>query len=359
MAKLDIFPLLEQQGKTKYWLYKQLGMSYQNFNKMVNNETTSIRYENIEAICQLLNCTPNDIIKLAQNILHDPVQVKLAVSKPAEGIHQSAYICYEPQKLRLLEHMFRLKAPKRVIIFAGSKLKVKDIAITLKRRGYNCEAMHSDLEQAQRDEVMFKFKSQQVDILIATDIVSRGIDIDDIQLVVNFDVPHDAEDYVHRIGRTARAGAEGKAVTLVGEKDQYAFRSIERFLEKEVEKNEIPEELGEAPAYTGHKEPKDKKGRSKGRSKARAKAKERPKEKATAKPKNHQKAQASSKKLPSSAASEPSDQVGGAQSAADNHPSPSVPEDGSKPAKKRRKPHHRKKSPNNKIKSAESSEEKN
>ena len=190
---------------------------------------------------------PNDIIKLAQNILHDPVQVKLAVSKPAEGIHQSAYICYEPQKLRLLEHMFRQKAPKRVIIFAGSKLKVKDIAITLKRRGYNCEAMHSDLEQAQRDEVMFKFKSQQVDILIATDIVSRGIDIDDIQLVVNFDVPHDAEDYVHRIGRTARAGAEGKAVTLVGEKDQYAFRSIERFLEKEVEKNEIPEELGEAP----------------------------------------------------------------------------------------------------------------
>ena len=302
---------------------------------------------------------PNDIIKLAQNILHDPVQVKLAVSKPAEGIHQSAYICYEPQKLHLLEHMFRQKAPKRVIIFAGSKLKVKDIAITLKRRGYNCEAMHSDLEQAQRDEVMFKFKSQQVDILIATDIVSRGIDIDDIQLVVNFDVPHDAEDYVHRIGRTARAGAEGKAVTLVGEKDQYAFRSIERFLEKEVEKNEIPEELGEAPAYTGHKEPKDKKGRSKGRSKARAKAKERPKEKATAKPKNHQKAQASSEKLPSSAASEPADQVGGAQSAADNHPSPSVPEDGSKPAKKRRKPHHRKKSPNNKIKSAESSEEKN
>ncbi len=196
---------------------------------------------------------PNDIIKLAQNILHDPVQVKLAVSKPAEGIHQSAYVCYEPQKLHILEHLFKQKAPKRVIIFAGSKLKVKDIAITLKRRGYSCEAMHSDLEQSQRDDVMYRFKAQKIDILIATDIVSRGIDIDDIQLVINFDVPHDAEDYVHRIGRTARAGSEGAAITLVGEKDQLAFKQIEKFLEKEVEKCVMPEELGEAPAYTGKK----------------------------------------------------------------------------------------------------------
>ena len=169
---------------------------------------------------------PKEILQLAQNILHDPVQVKLAVSKPAEGIHQSAYICYEPQKLRILEHMFKQKEPKRVIIFAGSKMKVKDIAIALKRKGYNCEAMHSDLEQSQRDDVMYKFKSQQVDILIATDIVSRGIDIDDIQLVINYDVPHDAEDYVHRIGRTARAGSEGAAVTLVSEKDQPQFKRI-------------------------------------------------------------------------------------------------------------------------------------
>lgn len=204
---------------------------------------------------------PKEIMQLAQNILNNPVQVKLAISKPAEGIHQSAYICYEPQKLRILEHMFKQKEPKRVIIFAGSKLKVKDIAITLKRKGYNCEAMHSDLEQSQRDEVMYKFKSQKVDILIATDIVSRGIDIDDIQLVVNYDVPHDAEDYVHRIGRTARAGSEGSAVTLVSEKDQHAFKSIEKFLEKDIEKNDIPQELGEGPAYTG-KIVKDKKGNS-------------------------------------------------------------------------------------------------
>lgn len=121
--------------------------------------------------------------------------------------------------------------------------------------------MHSDLEQSQRDEVMYKFKSQKVDILIATDIVSRGIDIDDIQLVVNYDVPHDAEDYVHRIGRTARAGSEGSAVTLVSEKDQHAFKSIEKFLEKDIEKNDIPQELGEGPAYTG-KIVKDKKDNS-------------------------------------------------------------------------------------------------
>lgn len=221
---------------------------------------------------------PDDIIQLAHNILHDPLQIKLAVSKPAEGIHQSAYICYEAQKLHILEYMFKQKVPKRVIIFAGSKLKVKDIALTLQRRGYNCEAMHSDLEQSQRDEVMFKFKSQQVDILIATDIVSRGIDIDDIQMVINFDVPRDAEDYVHRIGRTARAGLEGQAVTLVGEKDQYAFKTIEQFLKKEVKKNDVPEELDEVPTYTGKKNDKEKGRRNKGKSKTHGKDRGRGKE---------------------------------------------------------------------------------
>lgn len=197
---------------------------------------------------------PKEIIKLAESILHDPVQVKLAVSKPAEGIHQSAYVCYEPQKLQILQYLFKQEPPKRTIIFAGSKLKVKDITIALKRKGYNCDAMHSDLDQSQRDDVMYRFKSQQLDILIATDIVARGIDIDDIQLVINFDVPHDAEDYVHRIGRTARAGSKGRAVTLVGEKDQPLFKSIELFLEKEVEKNVIPSEIGEGPEYTGKKD---------------------------------------------------------------------------------------------------------
>ncbi len=192
---------------------------------------------------------PQKIVELAQNLLHDPVEVKIAVSKPAEKIQQSAYICYEPQKLRIIEHLFKQSSPERVIIFVGKKSRVKDITITLKRRGYNAEAMHSDLEQAQRDDVMWRFKTNQIDVLVATDIVARGIDIDDIQMVINFDVPHDCEDYVHRIGRTARANRDGRAITLVSEQDQPYFRDIERFLEKEVLKNPIPEELGEGPEY--------------------------------------------------------------------------------------------------------------
>jgi len=194
---------------------------------------------------------PNKIVELARTILHNPVEVKLAVSKPAEKIQQSAYICYEAQKLNIVKSLFKDKKPERVIIFAGSKIKVKDLNITLKRAGFNVGAMHSDLDQSERDHVMYKFKSQQIDILVATDIVARGIDIDDIQLVINFDVPHDAEDYVHRIGRTARAGAEGAAITLVSEKDQPEFANIERFLGKEVMKNDIPKELGDGPTYDG------------------------------------------------------------------------------------------------------------
>ncbi len=193
---------------------------------------------------------PNDIMKLAHTILRDPAEVKLAVSKPAENIKQSAILCYEPQKMRILQHIFNQNPPKRVIIFTGSKVKVKDVSLNIIRAGYNARAMHSDLSQAERDEVMYLFRSQQIDILVATDIVARGIDIDDIALVINYDVPHDEEDYVHRIGRTARAGRGGRAVTLVSEKDMPLFRQIERFLEKEIEKEQMPEELGETPAYS-------------------------------------------------------------------------------------------------------------
>lgn len=192
---------------------------------------------------------PDKIVELAKTILNDPVRVSIAISKPADGIHQSAYICHETQKMGIIKSMFKERKPERVIIFAGSKLKVKDLAIALKREGFNVGAMHSDLSQAERDDVMYRFKSQKVNILVATDIVARGIDIDDIQLVLNYDVPHDEEDYVHRIGRTARAGAEGAAVTLVNEKDQPLFRDIERFLNKSIDKNPIPAELGEGPEY--------------------------------------------------------------------------------------------------------------
>lgn len=194
---------------------------------------------------------PDKIVELAKTILTNPVEVKIALNKPAEGIRQSAYVCYEAQKLRIVEHLFHERKPERVIIFVGKKVHTKDVAIALKRKGYNAEAMHSDLLQEQRDDVMYRFKAGQIDILVATDIVARGIDIDDIQLVINYDVPHDEEDYVHRIGRTARAGRDGRAITLVSEKDQPLFAAIERFLEKEVPKEPVPAELGEAPAYTG------------------------------------------------------------------------------------------------------------
>ena len=197
---------------------------------------------------------PDKIVELAKSILTDPVEVKIALNKPAEGIQQSAYICYEAQKMKIVEYLFQQKKPERVIVFVGKKVHTKDVAITLKRKGFNAEAMHSDLLQEQRDDVMYRFKTGQVDILVATDIVARGIDIDDIQLVINYDVPHDEEDYVHRIGRTARAGKDGRAVTLVSEKDQPLFAAIERFLEKEVPKEPVPEELGKTPAYTGRGE---------------------------------------------------------------------------------------------------------
>ena len=192
---------------------------------------------------------PGDILNLAHSILRNPVEVKLAVSKPAENIRQSAYLCYEPQKLMVVKRIFEQEPPRRVIIFVGSKKKTKELAISIIRAGYNARAMHSDLSQAERDEVMYLFRSGKIDVLVATDIVARGIDIDDIAIVINFDVPRDEEDYVHRIGRTARAGRGGRAVTLVNEKDMHYFRQIEQFLEKEIRKEQMPEEFGETPSY--------------------------------------------------------------------------------------------------------------
>ncbi|MBQ8455255.1 MAG: DEAD/DEAH box helicase [Bacteroidaceae bacterium] len=207
---------------------------------------------------------PGDILSLAHSILRNPVEVKLAVSKPADNIRQSACICYEPQKLLVVKRMFEQEPPHRVIIFVGSKKKTKELAISIIRAGYNARAMHSDLSQAERDEVMYGFRSGKIDILVATDIVARGIDIDDIALVINFDVPRDEEDYVHRIGRTARAGRGGRALTLVNDKDMIYFRQIERFLGKEIEKEQVPEEFGETPAYRSGARGKGQGARGKG-----------------------------------------------------------------------------------------------
>ena len=192
---------------------------------------------------------PAKIQQLARNILNNPVEVKLAVSKPADKIIQTAYVCYENQKMGIIQSLFQDQTPERVIVFASSKLKVKEVTKAFLRMKLNVGEMHSDLDQAQRDQIMREFKNGRINILVATDIVSRGIDIDDIRLVINYDVPHDSEDYVHRIGRTARANHDGCAITFVNEKEQTQFKTIEDFLGKTIYKIPVPEELGESPVY--------------------------------------------------------------------------------------------------------------
>lgn len=192
---------------------------------------------------------PEKIQELARTLLHNPVEIKIAVSKPAEKIRQSAYVCYDKQKLGIIRHLFNNDQLDRVIIFSGKKEKVKEIARELRQMNINCCQMHSDLSQQERDDVMLDFKAGRKNVLVATDIVARGIDIDDIFMVINYDVPKNAEDYVHRIGRTARAERDGVAITFVNESDMQRFSEIEKFLEKEVLKNPLPEELGEGPEY--------------------------------------------------------------------------------------------------------------
>ena len=206
---------------------------------------------------------PPRIVDLARSVMHDPVEIEIAVSKPAENIDQRVYICREGDKVDLITHLFREQPPRRVILFCSSKQKVKEVNIYLQRKGYNARAMHSDLEQSERDEVMQRFRAQQIDILVATDIVARGIDIDDITMVINYDAPHDAEDYVHRIGRTARAGREGRAVTLIGPRDRQRLNYIERILKIEIPRGELPEGM-KAPGEPSQADGKDGKGRGRG-----------------------------------------------------------------------------------------------
>ncbi len=192
---------------------------------------------------------PPKIRQLSKQILRSPKEINIAISKPAESIEQGIYICYENQKMGIINALFDTPTGTKTIIFSSSKLKVKDLAYQFKRQKFNAAAMHSDLEQEQREEVMLAFKNNKIDILIATDIVARGIDITDIGMVINFDVPHDPEDYIHRIGRTGRASATGRAITFVSEREQGKFHRIEEFLEKQVTRLELPAELGAAPEY--------------------------------------------------------------------------------------------------------------
>jgi ATP-dependent RNA helicase RhlE len=194
---------------------------------------------------------PTKIRMLAGKILNDPAEISIAISKPAEGVVQGAYMVYDSLKVSLIKKLLVGKEEelKSVIIFASRKETVKSLETELRKQKLSVRSIHSDLEQSEREEVMRMFKSRQIQGLVATDIVSRGIDIDDIGLVINFDVPGDAEDYIHRIGRTARAESTGVAITFVNEKDQEKFQRIEKFLEKSIQKIPVPEGLEAGAVY--------------------------------------------------------------------------------------------------------------
>ena len=190
---------------------------------------------------------PTNIRKMAKAIMNHPVEVQIAISRPPETIRQMAVDIFEAQKTAFLQSLLKERELKKVIIFVGKKQGVKELTRALRANHIDARAMHSDLEQKERDEVMLDFRNGKVDVLVATDIVSRGIDVDDIPLVINYDVPRDAEDYVHRIGRTARAENKGEAITLVSPEDKHFFNKIERFLKKVIDRVPLPSELGVAP----------------------------------------------------------------------------------------------------------------
>ncbi|MBM3416422.1 MAG: DEAD/DEAH box helicase [Bacteroidetes bacterium] len=193
---------------------------------------------------------PEKIRQLAKRILHHPAEINIAIAKPPEKVVQKAFVVYEPQKLPLIKKLLKETPYKNALVFCSRKQTVKQLTRELKHGKINVAEIHSDLEQAERENVLGAFTAGRIPVMVATDILSRGIDIDTIDLVINYDVPGDGEDYVHRIGRTARAEADGVAYTLVGEKEQNKFASIEKLIDKEVEKGLVPQELGPVPAYS-------------------------------------------------------------------------------------------------------------
>jgi superfamily II DNA/RNA helicase len=192
---------------------------------------------------------PSKIRQLASKILNNPKHINIAISKPAEGIDQQAYIVHDDQKVELTARILSDTNYQTVVIFAGRKESVRQLEKELQRKKMSVKGFQSDLEQSEREEIMLAFKNKQLRILVATDIISRGIDVDGIDLVMNYDVPPDPEDYIHRIGRTARAETTGTAITFVGPRDQRRFKSIEDFLEREIPKKDLPEGFKPGPEY--------------------------------------------------------------------------------------------------------------
>lgn len=202
---------------------------------------------------------PPKIRTLAKKILEQPLEINVAISKPSEGIDQQAYLVYDEQKMELIKRILDNPAYESIIIFASKKEIVKRLTRELIKKGIVAEGFHSDLEQAQREDIMQRFKARRIRVLVGTDVISRGIDIVGISLVVNYDVPPDPEDYVHRIGRTARAATTGTAITFINDKDQNRFSRIERLIEKEVPKMDLPEGFTSGPAYEPKSRPNNKK----------------------------------------------------------------------------------------------------
>ena len=199
---------------------------------------------------------PPKIRTMAKKILIDPAQINIAISKPAEGVFQAAFNTFDNQKVPLIEHLLTAKPVSSVLIFCSTKRSVKQIQQALEDLKFSVSSIHSDLDQSEREKVLLGFRNRQINVLVATDIVSRGIDIEDIGLIINYDVPRDAEDYVHRIGRTARAESTGTAITLINRDDQYKFRKIEKLIGRSISKGQLPEHLGPGPrAKSNHQRP--------------------------------------------------------------------------------------------------------
>lgn len=193
---------------------------------------------------------PQKIRQLAKSYMNAPKEVSLSISKPAEGVKQQVYLAHDEQKVGVITHILKDRNHyDSIIIFTSSKSKVSEITRALNKAGHKASGISSNLDQEQREEFLRKFRAKRIRIVVATDVLSRGIDIKDINMVINFDVPNDAEDYVHRIGRTARANTKGEAFTLVNDKDMYKFRRIEKLIEASIEKLSPPEELGEGPVW--------------------------------------------------------------------------------------------------------------
>lgn len=265
-------------------LISHLNLGYVKFNKvehLILDEADRMLdmgfFDDIQKICSYLPKKRQNLMfsatmasklrKLANEILHQPESISIALAKPAEGVLQAAYVVYDNQKTPLIKHLLKDKDEyKSILIFTSTKKNVSVIARELRKQGFQAEGISSDLDQQQREEVLLKFTNKEVRILVATDVLSRGVDIKDINLVINYDVPGDAADYVHRIGRTARASTTGVALTLINQRDMYKFNRIEELIDAEVNKIPLPADLGDAPKYEKNAKKESRFPASKGKS---------------------------------------------------------------------------------------------